>query len=187
MDPLQKYLYVDAVQTLLTVSEAHGSNARLRMYQKDGFGWVLALDCPAFIGRDGLGKTKEGDMKTPVGDFGLLCAFGIKANPGTRLPWVDVDDNIWCCGDEVAYNRIIDIQDCPHDCKGEHLIEYGAAYHYGIFPDYNRECVPGKGSAIFLHCFGRNPYTAGCVAVSEENMIAILRACDLNSRMVILE
>ena len=40
-------------------------------------------------------------------------------------------------------------------------------------------------SAIFLHCTGANTYTGGCIAVSEENMIILLKALDTNARIII--
>jgi len=45
--------------------------------------------------------------------------------------------------------------------------------------DYNEEQTPYKGAAIFLHCWkeenGSPIATGGCVAVSEENMVTILK------------
>ena len=132
------------------------------------------------------GKTQEGDHKTPIGDFGITTAFGIKENPGTALPYIDVDENTYCCGDENFYNQMIDISEHPHDCAdGEHIIDYSPEYNYGIFIDYNKDGTPGLGSAIFFHCAGANTYTGGCIAVSEENMLTILKALDINARIII--
>ena len=41
---------------------------------------------------------------------------------------------------------------------------------------YNQACAPYAGNAIFLHCWlDEDTPTGGCVAVSEESMITILR------------
>ncbi len=189
-DTTGKYLNDDSVNQIITVQVTEGSNAAIKLFEKNVENgknvWTETLDCPGFIGHEGLGKTKEGDNKTPIGDFGITTAFGIRKNPGTALPYIDVDENTYCCGDENFYNQIIDISEHPHDCSdGEHLIDYSPEYNYGIFINYNKECTPGLGSAIFLHCTGANTYTGGCIAVSEENMITLLKALDTNARIII--
>ena len=189
-DTTGKYLRDDTVKQLVTVQATEGTEAVIKMFEKtveNGKAiWTETLSCPGLIGLEGLGKTKEGDNKTPIGDFGITTAFGIKANPGTALPYIDVDENTYCCGDENFYNQMIDISEYPHDCSdGEHIIDYSPEYNYGIFIDYNKEGTPGLGSAIFFHCTGANTYTGGCIAVSEENMVALLRALDKIARIII--
>ena len=163
------------------------SKAKLELYKKDEekkFEQILNID--AFIGKNGLGKEKEGDYKSPEGDFGIITAFGIKANPGTSVAYIDINKNHYCCDDNCQYyNKIIDTKQVKHDCKGEHIIKYVPQYNYAFFIDYNKEGVYPKGSAIFMHCTGKNPYTAGCIAVSEENMIHILKEIDSNTRVCI--
>ena len=163
------------------------SKAKLELYKKNEekvFKQILNID--AFIGKNGLGKEKEGDYKSPEGDFGIITAFGIKANPGTSVAYIDINENHYCCDDNCQYyNKIIDIKQVNHECKGEHIIKYVPQYNYAFFIDYNKEGVYPKGSAIFMHCTGKNPYTAGCIAVSEENMISILKEIDANTRVCI--
>lgn len=189
-DTTGKYLNDDAVKQIITVQATDGSNAVVKLFEKTvengKIVWTQTLECPAFIGLEGLGKTKEGDNKTPIGDFGIITAFGIKENPGTSLPYIDADENTYCCGDNNFYNQMIDISEHPHDCSdGEHIIDYTPEYNYGIFIDYNKDGTPGLGSAIFLHCAGANTYTGGCIAVSENNMVTILKAADANARIII--
>ena len=189
-DTTGKYLNDDSVKQIITVQAAEGSNAVIKLFEKTAENgkniWTETLECPGIIGLEGLGKTKEGDNKTPIGDFGITTAFGIKENPGTSIPYIEADENTYCCGDENFYNQMIDISEHPHDCSdGEHIIDYSPEYNYGIFLDYNKDGTPGLGSAIFFHCAGANTYTGGCIAVSEENMITILRALDANARIII--
>jgi L,D-peptidoglycan transpeptidase YkuD (ErfK/YbiS/YcfS/YnhG family) len=49
-------------------------------------------------------------------------------------------------------------------------------YKYGIIIEYNTDpVIKGSGSAIFLHVWkGEGIHTAGCVAISEENILKIL-------------
>ena len=58
-------------------------------------------------------------------------------------------------------------------------MDYPIRYAYFIDLGYNKGCAPYAGNAIFLHCWkeenGVPIATGGCVAVSEESMIAILQ------------
>ena len=189
-DTTGKYREDDTVDCVICVEATSKNCARVLMYEKSRENgktvWTNTLACDGVIGLNGLGKTKEGDNMTPLGDFGITEAFGIKENPGTPIPYVDITEDIYCCGDETAYNQLIDIRDYPHDCAdGEHMIDYTPEYNYGLFIDYNKEGTPGLGSAIFFHCKGANTYTGGCIAVDEECMIRILQAADANTRIII--
>lgn len=187
---LSKYRNDSRVQQLVFVQALKGSQARVIVYQKDESehnAWTSVLDCDGFIGWNGLGKQKEGDGKTPTGDFGITTAFGIKKNPGTKMPYLDVTESMYCCGEKEFYNKIIDNATMKHKCgeNSEHMISYSPQYNYGFAIDYNKDGAFGKGSAIFFHCFGPNDYTAGCVSVAEENMKTILKYCDGNARICI--
>ncbi|MCQ2289288.1 MAG: hypothetical protein MJZ74_09345 [Muribaculaceae bacterium] len=189
-DPsLQHYLNVDSVNQVIIVQHTDSTYVDVQLWIKDRSGntpaWDIDLSCRGYIGEKGMGKTRQGDEKTPIGDFGIITAFGIKPNPGTTLPYVDVNEYIYCCADPVAYNRIIDVRKVKHRCRGEHLINYNPQYNYGFFFDYNKECKRGKGAALFFHCVGKYPFTGGCVAVTEENMAALLCAIDINARLII--
>lgn len=182
---LTKYASDNATRQLIFVKHTGGSSAHLTMYEKTTEGWTEILSCPAFIGENGMGKAREGDSKTPEGIFGLPIAFGIKDDPGAKIPYAKVNENLYWCGDEQYYNQLIDITEKPHNCQGEHLIDYAPQYNYGMFIDYNKEGIYGEGSAIFLHCTGSKNHTAGCVAVSEPDMITILQHAEEGSKICI--
>ena len=61
-------------------------------------------------------------------------------------------------------------------------------YNYGLALDYNSDRVPGKGSAIFLHCMNgaADIGTSGCVKVSEEYMKKLVTSVDEETRIVIV-
>ena len=190
VDSTGKYLADDAVRQVITVQAGAASEARITLYEKSKVNgknvWTETLRCEGFIGQKGLGKTREGDRKTPIGEFGIVTAFGIKENPGTSLPYIDVTENIYACCDAECYNQIVDIREHPHENpEDEHMIDYSPEYNYGFMLDYNPERQVGKGNSIFFHCRGANPYTAGCIALAEEDMIQLLRAVDANARIVI--
>lgn len=132
-----------------------------------------------FVGKRGLGKKRQGDMKTPVGTLHIKGAFGVLPNPGTKMPYIDVTPSIFACGDRKYYNQVIDTAAVHHpNCNGEDMYHIVPQYNYGLITDYNKECVYGLGGAIFIHCKGSNPFTAGCIAFDEERMVDILRYCD---------
>lgn len=185
---LEKYRSAEKVEQVMLCQYLGESRAEFELWLKGGNGiWHKALRCPAFVGRAGVGRAAENDSKTPLGDFGMVSAFGIKPDPGAKLSYIHVDEHTWCCGDEVAYNRIIDLREHPHNCRGEHLIDFAPEYNYGIFFDYNPEGRVGLGFAIFLHCMGDKPYTGGCIAVDEDSMRKILCSVDEHARLCIFE
>lgn len=182
---LTKYQNNDTVRQLLFVKYTGGTGAEVSMYQKTSSGWKRILKCAGYVGKNGIGKTREGDGKTPTGTFNLTQAFGIKSDPGAKMDYVKVNSYLYWCGDRQHYNQLVDLRQTPHNCSGEHLIDYVPQYNYGMFTDYNKNNVYGKGSAIFLHCSGSNPYTGGCVAVSQKNMIKIIQNAQEGAKICI--
>ncbi len=182
---LNQYLEDGETGQLVFVKCTGGSNATVEMYKKKNGAWKQVVSCKGYIGQNGLGKTKEGDRKTPSGVYNLTGAFGIKADPGAKMSYVQVNRYLYWCGDSSYYNQLVDIREKPHSCFGEHLIDYVPEYNYGMFLDYNADCVYGKGSAIFLHCTGSNAYTGGCIAVGQKNMIKIIKNAAAGAKICI--
>ncbi len=183
---LKEYVENKDVNTLIFVKHIGGSEAEVSLCKKDKDGFNSDFNCHAYIGKNGIGKEKEGDSKTPLGDFGIIQAFGIKANPGTTIEYLNINKNHYCCDEDCQYyNKIIDAEAVNHKCKGEHIIDYVPQYNYGFFLDYNKDGIYPKGSAIFFHVKGKRPYTAGCIAVKEEDMVTILKAIDANTRVIV--
>ena len=184
---LEQYASDSTVNQVLLVKCLEGYDAEAWFYVKDGGKWRLERRSDAQLGEKGLGKTVEGDMKTPEGDFGIRCAFGILPNPGTVIPYVYVTDSIYCCAcDGPYYNQIIDTAVVHHgNCRGEHMIEIVPDYNYGMHIDYNHDNTVGLGNSIFLHGKGNLPYTFGCVAIDEDFVKEILLKSDKNIRIII--
>ena len=168
----------DAEQ-LAIVSGTHGANARFSLHEKVNDEWCEIISCPAFIGKKGWGKTKEGDWKTPKGIYTFTMAFGIKEDPGCQMEYTQVDDSHYWVGDSSSeyYNQFVSTRDYDDFNKddSEHIIDYTLAYKYCLNISYNFDGTPGKGSAIFLHCQTKNKFTAGCVAIPEEAMITVMK------------
>ncbi len=182
----------DAKQ-LFVVAGIGKTTAYVSMHQKgDDGNWKQIVTTPGFIGKCGLGKTKEGDAMTPVGTYHFNRAFGIKADPGcTAFEYHNVTaDDYWSgdVRDGYRYNEMVSIKDFPdlNQDDSEHLIDYELQYKYCLNISWNEDGTAGKGSAIFLHCLGpQKPYTGGCVAIPEEQMVKVLKNVDKDCVVVI--
>ena len=159
------------------------TTAYITMHQKDENGaWKQILSTPGFVGRNGLcfdADRAEGCGQTPIGVYHFNKAFGIAADPGCAIPYIQADDNTYWSGDpDRQYNEMVDIRDVPDLAldDSEHIVDYEYQYQYCLNISFNEDGTPGRGSAIFLHCFGpAKPYTGGCVAVPENIMRMIMR------------
>ena len=157
---------------------AQGTRSDVYLYQKMADGhWMSILYSPAYIGRNGIGKTKEGDGKTPTGIFTMTQAFGIKENPGVDLPYTKVNEQHYWVDDSSSqyYNKLILKNKAKADWNsGEHIVDYPIQYAYAIAIDYNTAGIKNAGSGIFFHCSANRP-TAGCIAIPENNMVALMQ------------
>lgn len=177
---------------IFVVAGVGQTTAYVSMHEKQEDGsWTTIMTTPGYIGKYGLGKTKEGDGMTPVGKFGFNYAFGIAADPGCAIPYQQVTEDDYWSGDqreEHGYNTMVSIKDLPDlDVENsEHIVEYVWQYQHCLNISYNEEGTPGLGSAIFLHCLGPyKPYTGGCVAIPEEQMITVMKNVDPDCLVVI--
>lgn len=179
-----------ATQLFVVAQVGEKTTAWISMHEKDSNGnWQQIMTTPGFLGKNGLGKTKEGDAKTPVGTFYFTEAMGIATNPGCRLRYTQADENTYWSGDvNYKYNQMVDIREYPALNKedSEHIIDYNPHYIYAMNISYNEDGVAGKGSAIFLHCFGgQKPWTGGCVAIPEAKMLFVMHNVQPNCVVVI--
>ncbi len=159
------------------------STATVSMHERDAQGnWKQILSSPAFIGLRGLvpdAERIEGCQQTPIGTYTFNRAFGFAEDPGCALHYTRINTDLYWSGDpREHYNELVDICDCPDlDIEdSEHLADYPFHYQYCLNISFNAEETPGRGDAIFLHCFGpEKPYTMGCVAVPENIMKRIMQ------------
>jgi L,D-peptidoglycan transpeptidase YkuD (ErfK/YbiS/YcfS/YnhG family) len=175
---------------VVTVSVPYASSTYARV---ESWSWQptngafrrMALFTGARVGASGIGAAREGSSRTPAGNFGLSQPFGVKPNPGgLTVPYLHVDRNdIWTgsTGGVINQHRRCAPGSCPTSYGAfERLSNYPRQYSYAAFIGYNASrpygtgAVRGKGSAFFLHVKNGSP-TAGCVAVGEAQMIALLR------------
>ncbi len=188
---LQKYRGDDGVRQVMLVRCTGGCGAIVRFYRKlpeENNAWELLFETDGVIGKNGYPKTGEGDAMTPFGDFGVRQAFGIRANPGTALDYIDVVETTFACDEECEYyNQIIDTEKTGHDCKGEEMYTLSPEYNYGLATDYNADNTWPNGSAIFVHCKGEKRFTGGCIAIDEALMRTVLQYAEPGMRIIIGE
>ena len=165
---------------MVVVAGIQGTTAWISMHEKINGEWQQIMTTPGFIGKNGLGKVREGDHKTPVGTFYFNYAFGIAPDPGCAIPYTQVDENYYWSGNwHYKYNQMVDVREAPANFDTrytEHLIDYNPHYIYALNMGYNAECTPARGYALFMHCFGpKNPYTLGCVGLPEAKMLFVMQ------------
>ena len=185
----------DAKQMLIVAAfSADATDAWISLHEKQSDGsWHMVMTSPGFIGKNGLGKTREGDAKTPVGIFHFNRAFGIADDPGCAIPYVKVDQDTYWSGDPrdgYRYNELVNLKDLPgldlESGDSEHIIDYPYHYQYCLNISYNEEGTPGLGSAIFLHCLApAKPVTGGCVSIPEDHMRFVMQKVDGSTAVVI--
>jgi len=150
----------------------------------------------AVYGRSGIGlKIREGDGVSPEGTWPLRQAFyradKIITVPKTGIPILALtQDDVWCdIAGHQKYNQLIRKSDLSSDdlakCE-ETLWREDDLYDVIVVIGYNdNPIIDGKGSAIFLHI--ARPWletpTAGCAAVSKEDILEILPMLDSGSTL----
>jgi L,D-peptidoglycan transpeptidase YkuD (ErfK/YbiS/YcfS/YnhG family) len=152
--------------------------------EKKNKNWVLKFDpVEVGIGQNGFASPLaklEGDGKSPTGIFRLGKLYTYEKQLNTLLEnqqttagdkWIDdlnsEDYNTYVNGNTSAKSY-------------EKLLLNNDAYKYCMVIEYNTNpTIKGKGSAIFFHLGIKKPYfTAGCVAIDEENMELIVNWLD---------
>ncbi|HTW53209.1 MAG TPA: L,D-transpeptidase family protein [Stellaceae bacterium] len=148
------------------------------VYDKGTLSWPGG-SARAACGKAGVTVDKrEGDHASPAGTFPLLRAFyrpDRLAAPKTTLPLAALTPNDGWCDDpaDANYNRFVAL---PYPASHEDLWRADGLYDVIVEIGYNTDpVVPGKGSAIFLHCAAPDfAGTEGCIAVAREVLAPLL-------------
>lgn len=183
-----------STQIILAINDSDNANtAKIYALQKLDNKWNLFFDpVDAMIGKNGfakLGEKREGDGKTPSGIFSLRTAFGYDKAIKTRITYRQaLTDDIWIDDvNAVDYNRWVKKKETAA-LSYEKMRRDDDLYKYGVVIEYNTSpVVKGYGSAIFLHVWGgRDVATAGCIAISEENILHILEWLNPDAKPMII-
>jgi L,D-peptidoglycan transpeptidase YkuD (ErfK/YbiS/YcfS/YnhG family) len=133
----------------------------------------------AACGKAGVTADKrEGDHASPEGTFPLLRAFyrpDRLAVPKTALPLAALTPEDGWCDDpaDPRYNTLVAL---PYPASHEEFWRADGLHDVIVVIGYNTDpVVPGKGSAIFLHCASPDfAGTEGCIAVAREVLVPLL-------------
>jgi len=141
------------------------------------------------VGRSGLAPNKrEGDGTSPVGCWPIRRVFyradrldGAPSEAFTCMP-IERQDG-WCdAPDHPDYNRPVRL---PFAASHEEMWRDDHLYDVVVVLGHNDDpVVPGAGSAVFLHV-ARPEYspTAGCAALSEDDLLEFLALAGPDTRL----
>ena len=166
----------------LIVVDADQEKAAISMYVcgENGLWTDAGLTTEGCVGENGVSRESyEGSRMTPAGVFPIEEAFYIEDKPETGLLTFQITENTYWVDDVESelYNQRIELAGEKTWKSAEHMIEYPDAYKYGFVVGYNMNPVEaGRGSAIFFHIGDRA--TLGCIATSEEMVLAYLKKLD---------
>lgn len=174
-----------AGQLIVVSAPTLGTNeATLQAFERTADGWRSVFGpMDAHLGRNGFrADRREGDGTTPTGTFTLTESFGIKPNPGTKLPYRQVGPYDYWVNDSRRpdlYNTWQTYTNGTPPWTAEHLSTFGRSYNHSVVIDFNRgdDMVVGRGSAIFLHVDNGKP-TSGCVSIDEAALVRIMQWLD---------
>jgi len=141
------------------------------------------------IGKNGLKSKKvEGDFSTPKGSF-LLKKLYYRSDRfkkiNTVLPKTKIRKNMGWCNDpkHKQYNSLIKAN---KKIKHEKMFRRDRKYDLVIVLDYNlNKPVPFKGSAVFIHLTKNYQSTAGCIALSKNDMLVLLKIINKKTKISI--
>lgn len=143
------------------------------------------------VGRGGVAvKQREGDGITPIGQWPLrrvlYRADRLETPPQTILPVEKIEaDDAWCdIPGDPNYNRLVRL---PYATLDERLWRDDHAYDVITVLGFNdAPVVQGKGSAIFLHVASADfKPTAGCVALSRDDLLEALAQLTRGDRLIV--
>src|SRR5437762_3563390 len=157
---------------------------------KNGLAWGRGL-----VGFNAAVRKIEGDNKAPAGIFRLGPAFGYAPKSGARwikLAYIQLTKQTEGIDDPRSryYNKLVDRSKVAKvDWQSsEQMLRADVLYKWGVFVAHNPAATPGAGSCIFLHIWKNSrSATAGCTAMPEQDLVALLRWLNPGARPVLIQ
>ena len=142
------------------------------------------------IGKRGItNNKKEGDLKTPKGNFLFKSIFYRKdkiSNLKSALNKKIIKKNMGWCNDPGSkhYNKLIYF---PFKESAEKLWLAKRVYDVIVVINCNlKPVIKNKGSAIFLHIAKKNySPTKGCVAINKKDMLFLITKINNKTKLII--
>ncbi len=165
---------------VVTGATADSDRATAVLYERDATkGWLPVSDAwPAHNAKRGwTDDHQQGDLRSPIGVFGLTDAGGRLPDPGTALP----------------YDRGAGFTARGTNFDGEPLagaFDYVVAINYNRKPgttplDWTRPMGASKGGGIWIHV-DHGGATQGCVSLPRGRMKELLKRLDPAGRPVVV-
>ncbi|MBB1300824.1 hypothetical protein H5183_05705 [Pseudoalteromonas sp. SR44-8] len=150
---------------------------------RTGLAWGIGLH-PAQAGE----QKQEGDGKAPAGIFELGTAFGYLDSLKTNMTYQGMTADDYCVDVKGSpfYNQLVNksvvgeaaVKDSSEWMRRD-IYSQDNLYKKGLVVKHNSQNVDGAGSCIFMHLWrAENKPTAGCTAMTEQNMDTLLAWLD---------
>ncbi|MER0241925.1 hypothetical protein AAHZ94_07785 [Streptomyces sp. HSW2009] len=156
---------------LVTGAGRDSSRSKAVLYERaDNGDWRPGPSWPAHNAHRGwTDKHLQGDLRSPIGVFGLTDAGGLDEDPGSKLP----------------YERSRAFTASGSGIEGEPLagsFDYVVAINYNRVPgtsplDWTRPLGAERGGGIWVHV-DHGGATQGCVSIAKHHMRDLLRRLD---------
>ncbi|MCB0925860.1 MAG: L,D-transpeptidase family protein [Mycobacterium sp.] len=165
---------------VLSVVGTGGSTAKMDVWQRGATGWQpVGTGIPILVGSAGMApEARDNVPATPMGVYSLDFAFGTQPNPGGGLKYYQTTPDYWWSSDGPTYNtmQVCKKADCPFNTSPASGTEnlYIPEYAHAIVMGVNKERIPGRGGAFFVHTSNGSP-TAGCVALDDATLVTIIQ------------
>lgn len=197
------------VVTTPTWNADHGT---LRRFTREGRRWHVTGEAfDVTVGRAGLGwgiglhppqpdgpRKAEGDGRAPAGVFAIGTAFGYAETADTALDYTPMTATDWCIdvADSPLYNSIVDtrevgeaaIEGSTEPMRRDIHVDGDQRYRQGFVIEHNPRREAAAGSCIFAHLWSAPGVpTAGCTAMADAHMRALLRWIDPAKRPVFVQ
>ena len=170
---------VGTATQVLSVVGTGGSVGKMDVWQRGPAGWQpVGTGIGVHLGSAGLApEARDSVPATPMGVYSLDFAFGTQPSPGGGLKYYQTTPDYWWSADGPSYNtmQVCKKADCPFDTSPASGTEnlYIPAYAHALVMGVNKERIPGRGGAFFVHTTNGGP-TAGCVALDDATLVKII-------------
>ncbi|CAM5344063.1 hypothetical protein [Streptomyces tanashiensis] len=165
---------------VVTGATADSHTATATLYRRDPSGrWTEAAGpWPAHNALEGWTEDHNaGDLRTPIGVFGIGDAGGLLPDPGSRLPY-DEDEEFAISGTGFSGE--------PLEGSFDHVIAIDYNRVPGRTPlDKERPLGEEKGGGVWIHVDHGGP-TQACIALEREALRQLLRALDPAAEPVVV-
>lgn len=156
--------------------------------------WLLqGAPFPVVVGKNGMAWSAykvEGDGKSPAGIFALGTAFGFEPC-SLKMEYLQIDEFTEAVDDPESryYNTIVNSQKVVPDWSSSEKMWEIPLYELGLVIEHNfPNPVKNAGSAIFFHIWRRGDSgTAGCTAMSRDNLVTLLSWLDQEKDPVLVQ